>query len=72
MEKEEKGLWGGVESGTRGDHAVLRFRSKVGEPAHQGTDSHRSQWTARTPGPSSGGRVLPTAALAWEREAKFL
>lgn len=34
VEKEVKGLWDGVE-GNLGpsDHAVLRFRSKVGDPA---------------------------------------
>lgn len=73
LAEKEQEPWGGVE-GESGpsDHAVLRFRSKVGVPALRGPDSHRSQWTARTPGPSSGGRLLPTAALGWEREAKFL
>lgn len=70
--RKEKGHWGGVE-GNPGpsDHAVLRFRSKVEDPALQSTDSHHSQWTVRTPGPSPGGRVLPMAALGWERRPSF-
>lgn len=69
---ESKRDSGGVEGNSGpSDHAVLRFRSKVEDPALQSTDRHHSQWTARTPGPSPGGRVLPMAALGWERRPRF-
>lgn len=45
LEKVQKGQTLGRSGGESGpsDHAVLRFHSKVGVPALEGTDSHCSQ-----------------------------